>query len=216
MVMGLKDLWPTADNRIRQVIVGAWGKPQSYRYGGEAQLVWALETAPGLVSLVAARALVVENGADRLHAVSRLMNALQDGTPEERDLAVALVPLEDEPRRILTKLTEDAASGVRVLALARLTQDRRERPKALLRLKVLLKAKDPDVALRARAALANWGQREVVKPAAAQLSAKIPAVRRQAAMDLLSVNEYALAATALGDPVAEVRTQMACSVLRRL
>jgi HEAT repeat protein len=216
VVMGLKDLWQTADNRLRQVIVGAWAKPQSYQQGGEAELLWALETAPGLVSLVAARALVVEDGSHRALAVARLMAALKEGTPDERELAIALVPLDAEPRRVLKQLANDAPSSVQVFALARLAEDRTERANALPALKALLKGKDPEVALRARSVLATLGQHEVVELAQAQLSASVPAQRRQAALDLLSVEEYSLAATALGDPVAEVRTSIACTVLTQL
>jgi HEAT repeat protein len=220
-VASLRDLWPRADNATRQAIVSAWAAPHSLQAGGEAQLQWVLEQGSGLPAVVAASHLSANPQASAF-----LVRSITQGPVDEQRLAIQLVRESRGPlmEAIAQQLT--AASGAsdetRLMAAARLVRPlaadsdpARVRLRALAKDLLIKMAGDRDElsAHQARAALIAASERAVVPTLRKTLGSASSAARAQAAEGLYHFGEYSLAATALGDRVGSVRTNLACAIL---
>jgi hypothetical protein len=212
-VIALGDHWARADEVTRITIVEAWSMPAALRSGGDRKLVWAAETTRGLPALAAAQALVRLGGSTAPLGTALLARAINEGSAPERRLAIAVAPLADtDVRKSIQKASRSDDREVRVMALARLLDDPGTRSSAIMQLRDVAKGKDSP-AVQARAALATAGDSSVSRQLIAQLGAPEAELRSQAALGLLSLGDYAHAASGLADDDPEVRTRVACSTL---
>jgi hypothetical protein len=214
VALALRDYWARADESTRMMIVEGWAMPATLDAGGRESLIWAAETERGLPALAAADALVRVGGASASVGEAVLFRALQEGTQQERRLAIRLAPLSDpELRSEIERALDDSDPLVRVMALARLVEDPGQRPTTIKKLRKLARGRG-GVAVQARAALAAAGDTSVVEQLLQQLEKGSSHRRRVAAESLLRMGLYDRAATALADDDPAVRTAVACWVLR--
>jgi len=213
VALALRDYWARADESTRMMIVEGWAMPATLDAGGRESLVWAAETEPGLPALAAADALIRSGGSSADVGAAVLFRALQEGTQQERRLAIRLAPVSDPALRAeMKRALDDSDPLVSVMALARLVDDPAQRPTIIQKLRKLARRKG-GVALQARAALAAAGDTGVVDQLLQQLEQGSSHRRRLAAESLLRLGLYDRAATALADDDPAVRTAVACSVL---
>jgi hypothetical protein len=209
----LIDLWGVSDLQTRQGIVDAWAKPDTYETGGEARLLSTMETDQGLVVVVAARGLVDNHSQHQRLAKSVLRRAVEFGPADERRLALAFLPLDEEGTQALVEAQKSEDESVSVDAAARLVELPSQRKGSLLVLRQRAKSHAPGVRMAAETALARALDRSVRDALEKGLQSKDAEERRHAAVALLSLGEYSSAAPGLTDDVARVRTQVACAVL---
>lgn len=209
----LVDLWGVSDLPTRQVIVDAWAKPATYGAGGEARLVTTMETESSLVRIVAARGLVSSGSSHAQQATQLLLRSAAMGPSDERRLALVFLPLEGEAEKALLDAQKGDDPEVAVTAATRLLNAPEHAKAAEQALRAL--AKNPSVAVRrqAESALARAGDRTLLPALQKGQSDKDPSEREHAALGLLSLGEFATAASTLADDVARVRTRVACAVL---
>jgi len=209
---GLSDLWERADEDVRLTIVEAWSMPRSFQSGGREALLRAAESGQGVTAVAAAGALL---RTDRLLAgamTTLLLRAVADGSSDEQMLALLLVPLEARSLSVLEAASRDPDPTVAISALARLADDRGQRPEAVRELARRAKGNGAS-ADAARIALAEAGEPSV-EPLLAQALASSDRERRRAAgAALIALGSFSRAATLLGDADADVRTRTACSML---
>jgi hypothetical protein len=200
VALALKDYWARADEATRMLIIQAWEMHATRNAGGREALIWAAETQDGRPAIAAIGTAV-------------LLRAVQEGTREERRLALRLAPVADpDVQRELQHSSADSDRDVQVMALARMLAQADRRSFAQSRLQVLARGKDR-IAVQARAALAAAGDRSVADALRAQLRTGSSHRRRVAALGLLRLGLYPAAATALADDDPAVRTAVACQVL---
>jgi len=212
-VLALRDHWERADETTRITIIDAWAMPASFSAGGEHQLVTLAENKQGILALTAAHALVRTRGRFAASGLAALIRAVAQGTEAERRLAIQLVPSSDKDAlAAIEKATKDSDREVKVMALARLAGEAAHKQKAVEGLRELAK-KDDDLGLQARAALAAAGDAGVKKQLTDLLGAPKARSRTVAARGLLSLGDFANAATALADDDPGVRTAVACAIL---
>ena len=219
-VLALKDLWAQADDTTRIAIVDAWTAPASFVAGGARELALAAESGVGLAAVSASYALAGREGADSLAAQARLRRDILDGSDDEKQLALSIAPMNSETEAAIAKAAKDASPELRVVALTRLAGIEARRSDALRELREIAntKASSPSE-LRARAeaqsALARAGDASVKPALVKDLHDPELAKRARAARALTSLGDYSNAATALGDDDANLRSEIACSVLAR-
>jgi hypothetical protein len=214
-VRRLRDLWVRAESETRQVIVDAWADPNSLEVGGREQLLWAMETEKGLPSIVAAVRLSAKGSPHRLQALGRLASAMDVGPVDEQRLAALMAPQELDLVEPLRKLAKSEDPHAAVLAAAALARNPKTAEQARTRLRELATHRRVLISRQARAALVVMGDQSLTPKLVAELESGSPERRRQAAVDLVRVGAFAQAAPILADPVARVRTQLACTVLRQ-
>ena len=217
-VLALKDLWARADDGARIAIVDAWTEPASFATGGARELVLAAESGAGLAAVSASYALARSRGADAAVANARLQRNILDGSDDEKRLALSVAPMNAETELAIAKAAKEASPELRVVALTRLAGIEARRTDALRALREIAKLKvNSESELRAqadaRSALANAGDRSVLPTLVGQVRDRELATRSRAARGLLSLGDYGNAATALADDDANLRSEVACSVL---
>lgn len=212
-VSALRDLWARAETETRQVIVDAWASPPSRSNGGEELLVWAMETGKGLPAIVAAARLAGGDDPRRAAAVGTLRRAIQHGPVDEQRLAILLAPRTTELESAIVEVSGSEDAHAAVLAAAALGRHASTADKAKERLRELAKHQSPLIARQARAALVVMGDHSIAPLLKQELKSSASERRRQAALDLLRLGLLSEAAVVLADPVASVRTQVACAII---
>jgi hypothetical protein len=210
----LRDLWPKADDGLREDIAIAWASPLVWDRGGSGALmnVVAGEHGPGVVEGAAA-VLRNENmgGEIVLEAIAHMERAIQQGSRERRLQAIAEAPLErPELLAAVKRAADDGDARVRVGALARLAMDKQAGAVDAL---LSLASPASPVAASARFALASMGDRRVQAWVEQDLGAPAAADRLGAATTLATMGVPARAAPLLADADPGVRVQAACTIL---
>lgn len=212
-VRALRDVWERAETETRQVIVEAWASAPSRSHGGEAQLLWAMETQKGLPAIVAAARLASSDNPHREPAIAVLRRAIEHGPVDEQRLAVLLAPKNPALEPAIAGLAASEDAHAAVLAAAAQGRHPATADRARQRLRELANHEQARIARQARAALVVMGEQSIAPLLKREMQSKASERRRQAALDLLRLGMLSEAAVALGDPVASVRTQTACAIL---
>lgn len=210
---GLRDLWDRAEEDVRLSILGAFASKATFVAGGREALLSKAETARGVTAVAAAGELLRVDPGYRENAVALLVRAVAEGDADERRLAVMLVPLDHAGAVDALKKTGEADPDVRVAALEKLTGVPAERARAIAELKKL--AKGSSASEQANLALARAGDASVSAKFRGDLASKDELRREAAGRALLSLGDYANAATLLGDGSADVRVATACTILAK-
>ena len=218
-VLSLADLWARADDALRIAIVDAWSEPGSFDAGGERELARAA-SGTGLAAVSASYALSRSGGSQAAVADARLRQSLSDGSDDEKRLALSVAPLNAETEAAIAKAAREASPELKVAALTRLSAIPRRRNDALRALRELASAKpSSEAAAHARDAavsvLANAGDTSVAASQIQNLNSPELRIRWRAAHALASLGDYTNAASALADDDANLRTDLACSILAR-
>lgn len=219
-VLSLKDLWARADDSTRIAIVDAWTERASFDAGGARELTLAAESGGGLAAVSASYALARTAGADSVVANARLRRDILDGSDDEKRLALNVAPMNPETEAAIAKAAKEASPELRVVALTRLTSVEARRTEAIRALRELANRKaSSESELRAQgdalSALANAGDRTVLPALVKDVQDKAVEKRSRAARGLTSLGDYRNAATALADDDANLRSEIACSMLAR-
>lgn len=226
VVAALKDLWPAADETLREAIVAAWAGPAARDVGGRVELVWAFERQKGTPALSAAARIAVDPGAspsERGEAVAILARAIEAGPERERVHALAVAPDAELVRAAVAKAELDHEVSVACAALARRLElpsglggtalGSAERTAVVARLVAIAGAGASADALRARAALARAGAAEVLPILERDLSSSAPRVRAAAGAAFARFGKRSRAVFLLSDADPHVRTATACAIL---
>jgi hypothetical protein len=210
----LRDLWPRADEGLREDIAIAWASPRVWDQGGREALLTLVASGhgPGVVEGAAA---ILRNGTMGgevvTEATAQIERAILQGSRERRQQAIAGAPLErPELLAAVKKASEDGDLQVRVAALSRLAEGKQ--PGAIDGLVALAGPGSP-VAQRARFALASLGDRRVQAWVEQDLQSTDASARLGAATTLSTMGVAARAAPLLADADADVRVKAACTIL---
>jgi hypothetical protein len=215
VVVGLADLWATADPDQRLDIVRAWAAPASFTSGGEQQLLRCAEQGSGSSSVEAALVLLREGSSASGPASTLLLRALRGDDLAARLLALYEVPWSNPELRaevIAAQRSEDAA--VRLISLLRQAEEGPLEPSLRDALRALATGESrAPLALLARVTLARAGD-EGIKPALF-LDLKSPRARERilGALALAQLGDWGAAAHALADDSPRVRQIVACQLL---
>jgi HEAT repeat protein len=214
VVGALRDLWPRADDSVREDIAIAWAAPALWGAGGREALLALIASGhgPGVVegALAVLRLRSGDTEVDRA-ALEQVARSIASGPRERRLQAIAGAPLD---RAELLAAVKGAGTDtdllVRVGALGRLAEAREPGARADL---VALASPGSRVAARARFALAALGDRSVQAWVEQDLSSTEAAERLGAATSLAEMRVPARAAPLLADPDADVRLRAACTLV---
>ncbi len=219
----MRDLWPDADDAIREDIANAYSMPGIYEGGGRAALVVLLasERGPGVIAGAGAILRAPATGARgeaeiRASAVALLARTIETGTHRDRSHAIAIGPLTEAPvaEAVRKAAGADSEAKIRVGALSRLTSLSSDRARAIAALEELAAQKDdPSTGSRARLALATAGDLRIQAWVEAELSSPSSAARLEAAAALAALGRSARGAALLGDPDPAVRTRAGCTLI---
>jgi hypothetical protein len=228
----LSDLYPTADDAIREDIGAAWAAPGVFEHGGREALrvLLASEEGPGAIS--AAAAVLRETGIvdPEIVAAARtgLVRVMASGPRRNRLHAIAVAPMGRRPGEpgasatagiveALESAAKDDDLDVRISALGRLTSSdapAADRADAVTRLEAIAGRKDdPRLASRARQLLASAGDVRVQAWIEEDLASDDGSRRLAAAGALVALGRASRGAPVLADPDPSVRTRGACTLL---
>jgi hypothetical protein len=212
-VLGLRDVWTTADATLRLSIVEAWGMPAAYSGGGARELVEVAEKRDSLASVFAGSELLRHDGEGANVGRAVLLRAVNEGTTDERLLAIQLVPLSDpDGLAAVERAAKEPLGTARIVAWARLLESPAHRKDAVAQLTEASKGKDA-AARQAVAALTASEDASVAGILLTELDGTDPSQRERAALGLFRLGRATDMATALADPDPDVRLSVACSVL---
>jgi HEAT repeat protein len=219
-VLALKDLWARADDSTRIALVDAWAEHASFVAGGARELAWAAESGAGLAAVSASYALARAGGADAAVANARLRREILDGSDDQKRLALSVAPMNSETEAAIAKAAKEASPELRVVALTRLAQIDGRRSDAIRALREIANAKvSSDSEQRAQgealSALAGAGDASIRATLVKAMRDKELGKRSRAARGLTRLGDYPNLATALADDDANLRSEIACSVLAR-
>lgn len=211
-VLGLSDRLARREVPERLAVIDAWAMPASLSAGGDRKLRQVAEGKQGIVSVAAAAALLRSAPSDGA-IIGLLLMALEQGSEQEQQLAIGVLPLADARAvQALEKLSDNENLAVRVFALGRLLGVPAAKARAEKRLRELASKSEP-VAVQARSLLAAAGDKSVVPALARDVERGHPSRRQSAALALFRLGEPAKAAPALGDDDPGVRVAVSCGVL---
>lgn len=222
VTLALKDLWPQADEALREAIVAAWANPSSAVTGGRRELLWVIETQTGSPALSAAIALLQSGTEGASAALGIVERAIAAGPLKDRLQAIAAASLTTkELREALVKIEDDPDEVVKLAALAKRVEtpvDRGgakddERKKLGAKLLALASSETKRVALGAKLSLARAGMREVLPLIEKDLKSSDAQTRRAAGLALVALGELPRAARLVADADAHVRTGLVCALL---
>jgi hypothetical protein len=209
-VRALVDLWERADEDDRLNLVEALGDRRAFKTGGSAELLRIAESEHG-VAAVAARGLLLRSDPSTAATMSNLLaRDITEGSADEQELASETAPLQGPVLKALADATHDADATVRIAALERLLDVPAERTRAFTELRNEAKT---DATGAARSALARAGDSSVRPELVKELAAANWQAREDAGLSLISLGDYAQAATLLADDDANVRVAIACRML---
>jgi hypothetical protein len=213
----LRDLWPRADEGLREDIAIAWASPRVWDQGGSEALLTLVASGhgPGVVEGAAA---ILRNetmgGEVVMEAIAQMERAILQGSRERRQQAIAGAPLaRPELLAAVKKASEDGDLQVRVAALSRLAEGKQAGASAAIDALVALAGPGSPVAARARFALASLGDRRVQAWVEQDLKSDSATDRLGAATTLSTMGVAARAAPLLADADATVRVKVACTIL---
>lgn len=213
VVLGLLDVWASADPDVQSSIVKAWAIPPTFQAGGSRELLRVAERADSAASVEAAGELARVGGPGAAEGRGVLVRAIADGTSEERILAIQLAPLSDSAAvDALERASKSEDAPVKVVALARLLEVPSKKASAIAQLREIAQH-DDGAARQSRVALAVAGDQHAAPLLEKQLSDPDSGRRRQAAIGLYRLGLVARMAPALADSDPTVRMSVACAVL---
>jgi hypothetical protein len=212
IVVALRDRYATADEGLRQSIVGAWGRPALAKAGGQRQLVAVAEKERGAAAIEAG-ALLVQTGSDaeaRGAGRRALLLGIREGLSRDRILAIGHAPMaERDMMEAVNKAAGDVDVSVKVAALTRLSEVAETRTKAWSELRRLADKGARDALF----ALARAGDAGAAEGVVKELSSTDPEARLRAMNVLVAAGRFASAADLLADAHAGVRMRASCAVL---
>jgi HEAT repeat protein len=212
----LKDRFATANEEQRLAIVDAWAQPGIYEAGGRGQLARLLTQKQGIEALAASSILARDsNKTLRNLAETRLLWFTEEGTTDERRLALRLLPAHS-PRTAqkLVELTKADDAEVAVIAWARLLGNKEKRATAQAAL-LTMAQEESSTGHQARSALAAAGDERILPLMKKQMQSPSPEARRTAGTALVRLGAFTELSPLLADPEPEVRRPIACRVLAR-
>ncbi len=235
LVPRLQDLWVGADDPVREDIAAGWAAPAVRDAGGREALRLLLVQSSGPGVIAGAGAVLRGGGggpADaelRAMAAAVLARAIGSAVRRDRLHAIAVAPLAASSSsggtsaadaasllEATRKASRDDDSGVRLGALARLTEVKSDRQDAIVRLEALIEGPSahlPGLRSRALLALAGAGDARVQSWLVSDLADANPQVRLASVDALGMLGVVGRGAPLLADPDPSVRTRAACSVL---
>jgi hypothetical protein len=229
IVRRLRDLYPTADDPLREDIGAAWAAPEVFAHGGREALRVLLASEQGAGALSAAAAVLREPRVvdAEIEAAARatLTRAIESGARRHRLHALAIAPIATASRNkdvsplvaAIEKAAHDDDPEVEVAALGRLASPSapaRGRPAAIERLEAIAgKTGDPELASRARSLLASAGDARIQAWLENDLQAGDVSQRLSAVGALVTLGRATRAAPILADADASARTRGACALL---
>lgn len=210
----LRDLWPEADEGLREDIAIAWASPLVWDSGGSEALrvLAASGHGAGVVEGAAAVLRTANLGGDVvIAAIAQMERAIEEGSRSRRLQAIAEAPLgRPELRAALAAAADGEDLEVRVAALARLAEAKQ--PDAVAKLEALASPGSP-VAVRARFALAELGDRRVQAWIEQDLASADAEDRLSAVTSLAALGVAARGAPVFADADPHVRVRAACTIL---
>jgi hypothetical protein len=212
-VQSLVDLYASADRATRRVILLSWSEPRSFAVGGRAMLEdLALDTSEA--SVLAASALLRADAGENDLVSAALGRGIESRVKAVRLLALYVTPWSlSGTQAALAAARKHADPATRVLALLRSVEAGALDAEGNAELGRLATDDATIVGAVARAALARAGNGAVKPALRADLVAPRSERRTLAALSLLSLEDWAGAAHALGDDSPSVRRAVACQVL---
>jgi hypothetical protein len=209
----LADLYVSADREGRQAILHAWSLPPSFGAGGQHELE-DLTRGTSETSVLAASALYGSDPGENVLVTAALVRGIESRVPSVRLLALYVAPWSLEGvRAALVAAREHTDPATRVLALLRAVEAGALDAPGSQALEQLGADDRTPVGVVARAALARAGNGSIKPKLRADLGAQQADRRTLAALSLLSLEDWAGAASALGDDSPSVRRAVACQVL---
>jgi hypothetical protein len=229
----LRDLYPTADDPLREDIAQAWAEPEVFAHGGREAIRVLLASEQGAGALSAAAAVLREPRVvdEEIEAAARstLVRAVESGARRHRLHAIAIAPLSalspsargaktlSPLLEAMEKATHDDDPEVEVSALGRLASSSAPaagQKDAIHRLEVIAATgKDPEISPRARALLGSAGDIRAQAWLENDLLASEAWQRLSAVGALVNLGRATRAAPILGDADPSVRTRGACALL---
>jgi HEAT repeat protein len=210
VVIGLRDIYGTADEGLRQSIVDGWARPAAASAGGMRELEQTASNEHGSPSIEAAANLLRFGGEPATLGTVVLVRSMSEGLARDRVLAVNDAPVND--LRVVSQL-ETLEHGrdpaVRAAALGRLAEVPASRNRALVELRSMA-AQGGTPALFA---LARAHDRAAIPMLERRLTAPKGDDRAAAARALSELGEPARAADLLADPDPRVRMTVSCAIL---
>jgi hypothetical protein len=207
------DLFDSEEAVARLAIVEAWSMPRVYDQGGASELLRLAEAGGSMPSVAAAGALSRIGKAEAAVGRAALVRAIDDGTTDERILAIEECSLADaDARAALSRAAEASDPPVRVVALARELEMPATKTAALVQLEAIAKSADA-AARQARLALSVAGDAGAVPWLREDLAAANASGRVSAALGLFRLGQPSLMAPSLADGDPAVRMSVACGVV---
>ncbi len=212
----LHDRYSPADEELRLAIVDAWGQPRVFKAGGERELTRIMTHESGFPALHAASILVRKSGSDVANqAATRLERFVIDGTPQERRLALRVLPMErPDTKPLLVAQTKNNDQEVALIAWARLLGSSSYEKPAQKALSEWARS-DSHLAYQARAALAASADDRILPLLIRQSQDDDPETRQVAGYGLVRLGSWPYIARLLADPEPSVRHAVACRTVAR-
>lgn len=121
VTLALRDLWPRADEPLREAIVEAWSAPECFRASGQRELELSLAEGKGAPGVAAALALARLGTDEQKGAALGLLARTIDAAPSnQRVYAISASPLAPTLREPLWNASRDDDELVAIAAVNRL------------------------------------------------------------------------------------------------
>jgi hypothetical protein len=217
-VLALRDIWPRADEAVREAIVDAWSSRGSFNSGGRRELIWVIEHHRSRPGISAAATLVRAGGEGAIEAQGYLERAVKEGPSADRVRAVEVSPLSIPTlREAIQKAEADADEAVAAAAMVRRFEsaDAPDKAREEIAAKLLALAEAGGAgAVAAKGALARAHDRRLLPILERDGAAKDQRTRTNAGTALAVLGDLPRAAVVAADAEPRVRTQVACAILR--
>lgn len=215
VAQALRDRYEPGNEEIRLAIVDAWAQKKTFRAGGEKALTRLISAENGFPALHAASVLVKQSSSSDLRnrAATRLVRFAEEGTVQERRLALRFMPLsrsETIPQLLKQRKSDD--SEVAVIAWARLLGHEKYHADAQIALSEIARSDSP-LAFQARSALAASADERILPLLMIQARSEDPSTRRVAGYGLVRLAAWSSVAPLLADANDSVRHAVACRAL---
>ncbi len=212
-LLAVRDSWEEMTESARVAYLQALNAPASRIHGSAQILARVMEADESLEGEVAASLLCREPNPSFGYAVSRLVQALRQGTLSERLLALSSLPASEPELQIeISKFALSDSPYLRVAALELWLNMPLHAEQARRRLLAIAESKDAD-ALEASRILALRGDENSILRVERRLAAPASGERIAVARMMLRLKRWGAVARALTDDHPAVRLATACSVL---
>jgi hypothetical protein len=210
VVVGLRDIYVTADEGLRQSIIDGWARSGAASVGGLREVEQIAANQRGAAAIEAASRLLPLGGQQAAVGTQALLRAMRDGLPRDRVLAIDHAPLaEPAVVRALADLEQAPDKTIRAAALARELEIAGTRAKAVTSLKSLAQ----EGVVVALFALARARDAWAIQALERELASSRAEVRLASGRALVDAGETKRAAALLGDNDPRVRMRFACAIL---